>query len=412
MLSRSTRRRGARRERGFTLIELLVAVIAGLFVAIAAFALAKQGSRFFQSEARLANAQFAELVGFERLRADIARAGFLSTPNIQRDPNVCGRPGGTAPAFVQRLAALRIDQATPTAAQDATNGLSPDRIYLSGSYTSVEMFPVRTVTASGTGYDVYLGTNFGSMMRLTSGNVATASPTLTDLFKPGRLLRIVDTAGRIQFGVIKGYSVVGGAPVVSLTNAVPLQFTTSGSTGCGIAGFGTGSQANVVNWIMYELRDVQSAPPTGYAPLYAAEAGVPGDVGRLDLIRVELDETGAEMDGTLEIVAEFAVDLKFGMTYLTTTGVEPLIANAPVGDTTNIPTLAADIMKVPGSAGPERIRSLRVRLSVRSREGDRPANIAPGSTIFRYAIAGDGGFARVRTLTADVQLPNLAGASW
>ena len=72
----------------------MVAITAGLFVAVAAFALAKQGSRFFQQEARVANAQFSATLGFDRLRADISRAGFLTTANIQRDPFVCGNTAG------------------------------------------------------------------------------------------------------------------------------------------------------------------------------------------------------------------------------------------------------------------------------------------------------------------------------
>ena len=118
--------------RAFTLVELLVAVTAGLFVAIAAFALSRQGSRFFQQEARIANTQFAATLGFDRLRADVARAGFMSTPNIQRDPFHCGSPVGW-PAGMASLASLRIDAATPAAAVSAANGLAPERLTLSGS---------------------------------------------------------------------------------------------------------------------------------------------------------------------------------------------------------------------------------------------------------------------------------------
>ena len=56
-------------RRAFTLVELLVATLAGFFVAIAAFALAKQSSAAFQQEARLATVQYGEGLGFERLRA-------------------------------------------------------------------------------------------------------------------------------------------------------------------------------------------------------------------------------------------------------------------------------------------------------------------------------------------------------
>src|SRR4051812_27995211 len=103
------------RARGFTLIELIVAITAGMFVAIAAFALSRQGSRFFQQEARIANAQFAATAGFERMRNDIARASFLSTPNIQRDTTRTCVLSPSAPARARALAAIRIDQSTPAA---------------------------------------------------------------------------------------------------------------------------------------------------------------------------------------------------------------------------------------------------------------------------------------------------------
>src|SRR5258708_34442648 len=113
--------RRAPRSRGFTLIELMVAITAGLFVAISAFALAKQGSRFFQQEARVANAQFSATLGFDRLRADIARAGFLSTANIQRDPFYCGARPSSPPAGITSLAAVRLVEKAPADAQDAVN---------------------------------------------------------------------------------------------------------------------------------------------------------------------------------------------------------------------------------------------------------------------------------------------------
>src|SRR5215831_8019287 len=102
----------AARPRGFTLIELMVAVTAGLFVAIAAFALARQGSRFFQQEARVANAQFSATLGFDRLRADIARAGFLTTANVQRDPFRCGSTATWPSPSMPSLGSIRIAQAT------------------------------------------------------------------------------------------------------------------------------------------------------------------------------------------------------------------------------------------------------------------------------------------------------------
>src|SRR6266536_1790728 len=158
-----------RRARGFTLIELMVAVTAGLFVAVAAFALARQGSRFFQQEARVANAQFAATLGFDRLRADIARAGFLTTANVQRDPFRCGDVATFPAGGMASLSALRLTANTPSESQDTGNGLRPDRITLAGSYTSSEMFPVRTVVLENSKYQVYLQANTGAVARANNG---------------------------------------------------------------------------------------------------------------------------------------------------------------------------------------------------------------------------------------------------
>src|SRR6266536_2587712 len=181
-----------RRARGFTLIELMVAVTAGLFVAIAAFALARQGSRFFQQEARVSNAQFSATLGFDRLRADIARAGFLTTSNIQRDPFFCGN-ATLLPIGMASLAAIRIAQATPPDAQDSINLLAPDQLTLSGSYSCAETFPVRTVVEEDGKYNVYLQANSGALARTDNGG---EGGTLPQIFKAGRVLRILDAGGK------------------------------------------------------------------------------------------------------------------------------------------------------------------------------------------------------------------------
>ena len=64
-----------------------------------------------------------------------------------------------------------------------------------------------------------------------------------------------------------------------------------------------------------------------------------------------------------------------------------------------------------GTGGtPENARAIRIRLSVRSREADRPVGIPTedGDALFRFGLGESGGppFARVRTLQADVALQN------
>src|SRR6187399_1703826 len=106
--------RAARRMRGgFTLVELMVALTGGLFLSMVVFALARDTTRFYQREGRIASATLAGIVGFERLKADIERAGYLSTPNIQADPLVCTKVDSSAPDGLRTLAGLRITPDTP-----------------------------------------------------------------------------------------------------------------------------------------------------------------------------------------------------------------------------------------------------------------------------------------------------------
>src|SRR3569832_113600 len=99
---------GGRRHvaRGFTLVEVMVAMVGGLFVSMTVFAIAKHSSSFSMQQSRIADTTLQATVGFERLRNDISRAGFLSTPNIIADPSVCRT---AYPAWLQQLAGVYIE---------------------------------------------------------------------------------------------------------------------------------------------------------------------------------------------------------------------------------------------------------------------------------------------------------------
>src|SRR6187399_767916 len=142
--------RAARRMRGgFTLVELMVALTGGLFLSMVVFALARDTTRFYQREGRIASATLAGIVGFERLKADIERAGYLSTPNVAADP-FSGVPAASLPTGLQTLAAVRITPDTPVLTTNAAfqlnasagQALAPDQIVLSGSYAATDEFVV------------------------------------------------------------------------------------------------------------------------------------------------------------------------------------------------------------------------------------------------------------------------------
>ena len=424
------RRRARRLPFGFTLVELMVAITGGLFVTIGVFMLAKHGSRFYQRESRVANATLANILGFERVRADIARAGYMSTPNVVKDPDVCGRPDATWPTEMGRLQSIRITQGgSPNSAALQANGLDPDEVILAGSFGAVEQFPVQRVVNTGSGFQVYLADRSGPVARVGLNN-------LNDIFVAGRILRIVDKQGRQHYGAITGDPAVDltdpSQPFIKLATAPALTFRQSSTVGCGIRGECTGCVANVVNIIKYDVRNLDSLSNLGganpsYAPLYGDGGVGPFDEDRTELVRVELDAVnGGFMANTEELVAEYAVDFEMGITVadngVNPSGVDPSLVRLQPGDG-NIPDWAGDVTGITTpNRGPQFIRNVRARLSVRSREGDRRGNVMPGQAfvpgagtvgpgVYRFQLDKNGDiWARVRTVQADIALHNQTGA--
>jgi len=415
---RSSFPRSRARRSGFTLVELMVAITGGLIVSIVVFELAKDASRFYKSETRTADATLAGMVGFERLQNDIARAAFMASPNVRRDPSVCGDPVGDAswPTELKHMAGLRIGS-SPTNTTLKANGLAPDSITLAGSFSSVEEFPIWGVTDSGSTYIVALQTKIGPLARMGYDASKTQLQILSSVFGVGRALRIVDRSGKAQYGTIK--DVNASPPQVILTHNPTLRLRTSASSICGIRANETG-YVNVVNFVKYEVKSLRGN--ADYAPIYSDAGAAPWDGDRTELVRSELDTSGQEIANTQEVVAEYAVDLKFGLTVVSGTilnQTDPTLTTLAPGDTSNILKYAGDTTGITSPLfGPQRIRAVRVRLSVRSREADRSANITAGGAIapglYRIGLGANGAppFARVRTLQADVSLPNQMGTLW
>jgi type II secretory pathway pseudopilin PulG len=406
-------RRARRSAGGFTLVELLVALTGGLFLSMVVFALARDSSRFYQRETRLANATLAGVVGFDRLRADIARAGFLTTPNIEKDPHVCSRPDASSsdwPDALKTLAALRLTKSTSAPETLSANGITPMTLLLAGSYGAIDEFPVRTVVNGTSEYQVYLQVNTGPLRRLSyetgtpeSGIETSQEAILESVFMKDRIVRIVDKSGYQHFGVVKSV-LPGNDPAIILSNQPPIEFRGTSALKCGLKGLESGATINVVNLIRYEIGSLKDEDD--YKPLYEASTA-PFDEDRSELIRTELGADGQPLAGTTpELVAEYAVDLAFGFTAWQVGTNDGLTTVTPDGD--------FEEFFPSGTIGPvQHLRAIRARLSVRSREGDRPEPVnLPG--LYRIGLGADAGapFARVRTLQADIALHNLGRTEW
>jgi len=425
-------RRSGRRaasSAGFTLVELMVALTGGLFLSIAVFALARDSGRFYQREARLANATVSGLIGFERLRADLGRAGFLSSPNVFRDPRLCGSPDGNWPTQLRDLASIQLSKPVVTPPALVVNRRAPPIITLAGSYTSPDVYGAKIVPSGNTViFQLSTIEGAGALRRLGNGAMPT-NAVMTAAFPVLRVLRIVQN-GNQYYGQIVGAA--GGAqPTVTINMQPPVQFRSGSALGCGLTVPGSGASTatiNVVNFIQYAVAPLQTPDAVAaYANVFANSSDAPGEAGRTELTRVELDINGQVIPGTEELVAEYAVDLYLQVTAVTSTNgcCDPNLTQLSPSDA-RFATFTGPVFNSLNT--PELVRSVRVRLGVRSREfdhvkdavWDKPPPASQG--LYRFGIDWDlpkderkwwpDKFARVRTFQADVMLHNQADVLW
>ncbi len=405
-----------RRRRGFTLVELMVAVTGGLFVALAVFAISRQSGRFYTRESRVSDATLGALVGFERLKADVARAGFLSSPNVAADPNLCGTPTAY-PNMLRRLASVRIrpGQSPAALAQHMIdNGRAPDELMIMGSYTGAEVFPIWNVEVVGNEYVVHLQSLTGPLGRMGYAASANKQAMLEGIFGSvrGRGLRIQDQSGEVQYGTINRVA-TAVSPQVILENQPSLLFRQGAGNLCGLKGNVTGAVVNVVNFVRYDLRNIQAN--AAYATAYTSGGHPYDSTTRFDLVRAEVDTAGTLIAGTEELISEYAVDFKLGITHADNAVPSITDQTLQVFPETNAAAIVARAGELVGdvanpSNGPQRVRAVRIRLAVRSQEPDRdtsPPTPLPGQ-LFRVGLGPSAGapFARVRTIQADVALNN------
>jgi hypothetical protein len=424
------RRESSSRLRAFTLVELMVAVTGGLFISIIVFAMARQGTRFYQQESRIAEATLAATIGMQRLRADIGRAGYMTSPNITADSSLCTNLAAlNGFNLLQTMSGIQIlqepDGLIKGNADLVAAKILPDRILLAGAYQNADRFIAGYLpTAPGAGaaqVPIPLQPGIGALVRYGYAGLAAADQVtlLSSLFPIGRTLRLVNQYGRVAYGIIAGTTTTGGPngnlPVINLLANPVIPLRGAANNVCVFSGVGV--EVNVVNFYQYRIADVKRSPAYGglFGQLYASSAN-PWDANRTELIREELDpalgqpftqtnNTGTVTTYAPEIISEYAVDLKFEVTYANPwPSPNQLLTTSPTTNQT-VYTIAG-IVTGP-NAQPQSVRSVRIRLSVRSREADRDQSI-PGTGLYRLGITTNNKttYARVRTLQSDVALPN------
>ena len=211
---------------GFTLVELTVALVAGLIVAMGIVGLSHEATATFNEEVRTSAAESGLRTAVDRVRADLQRAGYMSTGNIMSD-NMIATPAGQSNVWgiganmhgLLQLAAIQLTEngsvtnnpgiATLSAAQSPA--LAPDLLLIGGNMTCAEQFDVQAVLPpAGNCQQILLSPVSPAIYRVaTAGlaNIPLASAELNNAFAPvvGNgataqfMVRLLDDTGHSQY---------------------------------------------------------------------------------------------------------------------------------------------------------------------------------------------------------------------
>lgn len=381
---------------------MVALVITGIVLG-ALFSVSKTSTDTFNQQQRAAEMQLRLRFAMEQLRADVQRAGYMTTPNSQTDPRVCPRP-------MTVMAGIEVANDTPPLPLTSDNTFITAKVLrLMGNFTSADEYAVAGVAPNGT--TIYLQNRTPQWARVTS------SSEMSRIFPTGTSLRVTNANGVSQFVTISGTSYQASTsstlPSIEVSSSPALLVvgaTTGGSTiGCGISGLGVGASVSAVTMVEYRIANLAGTQ----AELYPANPAL--SAAKTDLVRTEyLYPSRTVISGTQRIVGEYTVDLDFGVSFdvgFPTTAPDSLVRinSYRIGDT-RVTSLLGPI----GTSGlPQQARTLSVRLSMRDREQDPAfgwiARTAATDPLTRFRVLNDRvGAARVRTLTTDIVLPNLS----
>jgi prepilin-type N-terminal cleavage/methylation domain-containing protein len=439
---------GRRRVRGFTLVELTVALAAGLIVALGIVGLSKEATRTFHEEVRSSAAEAALRTAIDRLRADLQRAGSMSTGNIMGDPKMAKNPAWTSNvqgitvgmAGLRRLAGVHLFDGgsytnTQTLSALQVPALDPDAIEIGGNMASDEQYVVAGWQPVGNCNRLLLSTTSGAMVRLMSIGAAAAPTELRNQFQPVPagltrqfMVRLIDETGRTQYlatcAEAAAASFAGAQPYVDVDGtSTPIITPDTTQTNGGVGKCGGRCIVNPVQIVRWELMSSAQEPAQYVNGLDGLTTNPTApDTTKYDLVRSYVDAFGAVVPDTTELVAEYAVDLDFAFTVDQgdTTGQNPNLLTFAFDDSHSA-NWAYDVstLATPSVIGPQRIRSIRARLVTRTGIPDRTVNIpltnyGNQDFMYRYCIVPPCAtqddvmrWARTRTVTTEVSLPNL-----
>lgn len=451
------------RRRGFTLTELMVSLVMGLIVSLAAVGLSRTATTVFHEQARSSTTEMSLRVAADRLRQDLMRTSYMSTGNIALDPKVArlvsalGDPAATARyAELVNLRGINVDvnmaQAGGIPPSITANGIKPDAIELVGNFTTDDAYS--GTIASGAGVPSGRGPGCANAQTITldpSGDAATfnlgGGDAGTDdsllasaraAFMPaadGRpfLAQVTDAIGcnhyvpvcDVNLGPKNSYGATTLQVMVAGSASTRAVLYSNSGAEQGPVAFNCGSSEGgrvmiaPISRVRWRLRQALTTDADPIRPT----ADIEQPTSKVDLVREVLDFNGGV--AFTEIVAEYAVDLKFGIVVDDPTAgtgaarqkvfeLDTDTGNGNIDKTTS-PLSSDSIVK--GKLGPQDVRSVRFRIAVRTSVADREADLPLGAGPIRARYCVDDPasckrWARVRTVTSEVALTNQAGMTY
>jgi hypothetical protein len=413
--------------------------------------LSHEATATFNEETRLSASEATIRAAADRFRSDLQRVSFMSTPNIQVDPNIAKLFGqnGNVPTgsllSLQTLQGIRLYAGSSTL--NSTNGLAlnsvasnnvtPSSVDLTGNFSSADQFEVQSVLLTSGCCRINLVASSPAIYRMLNANdggvpdLVNADAEMQAIFAPAPpvggtytsrqfYVRYVDSAtNHAQFlltcnnggaAIAKVFASSGTAiqPYV-LTQTCPLTGAATGTltgTNGNTAGLATVNPVQTVRW------EIVAPPPAGKGTAIPAQdvnaldnlsmdAGA--DLTKYDLVRSIVnvsDPNLAVLPETTEVIAEYAVDLELAFTVDTgdTTGANPKLVSYDFADPNN--QLVANIkvsnpVSGPANPDPQRVRSARFMLSTRAAQADRTSTLpvptsGSGTFLYRYCLNAAG----------------------
>jgi hypothetical protein len=351
-------------------------------------------------------------------------------PYGQRISHVSGTSPSRYGAVTANLQGIRI---IPGGSKTATNnsnglatlnGLNPDELILMGNFTTDDAYRGKVV-GNTIVVKVFDADGVTPSDPAVARLIAGPNPNLAvrNAFAPGAqpagaiydaLARVVDPRGCSHFVVLSdAVGTPAGATFTfkAASDGNPPVLTPGldgGGCGADVQEEVTINPVQIVHWYI---------GPTSVA--LRPDPLVDDYLNKFDLYREIRDANDLPIltPGGPEVVAEYAIDLKFGITVDDSTQVPPanrrifdMDAAADVGNILAFTQLASATTS--GNPGPQRIRSVRYRIATRAALPDRtaPLPVPPGAPyLVRYCTeATCKHAARVRTIMSEVALTNQA----